>query len=84
MLRYDAAIAKIQKDYSNWEKALASGTMEDHAEAAKELSNVYGDLLNLDGSSLSDGFVTSTKNLKLLQEAAEGSEEAYNKLAELA
>ena len=84
MLRYDSAIAKIQKDYNKWQQALESGTMQDHVEAAAELSNVYGDLLNIDGSSLSDGFLTSIDNLKDLQDAANGSEEAYNRLVEAA
>lgn len=48
----------------------------------EELSDTYGDLLDVDGDSLSDSFKASTENLELMEEAMNGSEEAYEQLQE--
>ena len=48
------------------------------------MDKAYSDLLDLDYDSLSNDFLTNSENLKLLQEAANGSEEAYQSLQEAA
>ena len=58
--------------------------MEDHAQAAKELKDVYGDLLDIDGSNLSNAFATDPENLELLQRVMEGDIDAYDELADRA
>ena len=84
ILRYDSAIEDVQNNLENWKELLKSDNLQDQAQAIEELRNVYSDLLNMDGSSLSDNFLSSTENLKLLEEAAKGSEDAYNSLLEAA
>lgn len=48
----------------------------------EELGDTYGDLLDVDGDSLSDSFKASTENLELMKEAMNGNEEAYGQLQE--
>lgn len=84
ILRYDAALATIQQNYEDWLDILENGSMQQQAELADELANAYGDLLDLDGSSLSSDFLNSADNLRLFQEAANGSEQAYNQLLQAA
>lgn len=49
--------------------------------ALKETSDIMADFLNIDVGNLSADFVTDAENLDLLKQAAEGSEEALDKLA---
>jgi hypothetical protein len=48
------------------------------------MRNAYSDLLDIDMDSLSDDFIKNEENLELMKQAAEGSEEAYQKLQEAA
>ena len=80
ILRFDAAVESVTKSYKDWKRALTSKNLQDVSKATKELANTYGDLLDIDGSNLSKDFLTNTKNLDLMKQAAEGSEEAYNDL----
>lgn len=84
ILRYDKAVERISESYDNWNKALKSGNLQDQAEAVAELRNTYADMLDIDMDSLSDEFIQNTDNLALMKQAAEGSEEAYQKLQRLA
>ena len=84
LLRYDSAVEDVQANSKKWKKILKSGNLQDIASISKELRNSYEDLLDLSSDSLSDGFVTNIDNLELLEQAANGSEEAYNKLLEAA
>ena len=81
LLRYDSALEDIIDGYDEWKELLDSDNIQDNAKAVSELRNTYSDLLDLDPSSLSEGFLSSKENLDLLKEAANGSEEAYNSLA---
>lgn len=83
ILRFDNAIEDIVKNYDNWMDALKSDTMQDQAEIINDLRDAYADLLDLDGSSLSKEFLTSTENLDLMKAAIDGDIEAYNQLLEL-
>lgn len=80
ILRFDSAIESIKKNYSNWMKALNSDNIEDKAKAFSEMRNAYGDLLDIDGSQLSADFLSDTENLKLMKQAINGNEQAYDKL----
>lgn len=84
ILRYDAALATLQQNYDDWLDILENGSMQQQAELFDELANAYGDLLDMDGSQLSSDFVNNADNLRLFQEAANGSEEAYNQLLQAA
>lgn len=84
LMRYDKAVESVKDSSKDWEKALKSGNIQDQAEAINEMADAYGNLLDIDGSKLSNEFLTNAENLRLMKEAANGSEEAYNKLAEAA
>ena len=84
LLRYDKAVESVKENSEDWLKALKSGNLQDIGESMEDITNAYGNLLDIDASNLSDDFLTSTKNMELMQKAANGSEEAYNQLAEAA
>ena len=85
ILRYDSAIGQVQKSYSDWLQALTSGSIEDQVQATEDLENVYSDLLDLPFENvLSADFLQNVDNLNLLKQAANGSEQAYNQLAQAA
>ena len=84
MLRYDHALEEVADHYNDWEAALTSGSLQDQVEAGNQLQNVYADLLDLPFENLSPDFTQSIDNLHLLQQAANGSETAYNQLMQAA
>jgi len=45
-----------------------------------ELRDAYADLLDLDGSTLSNDFLTNTENLDLMRAAIDGDTDAYDEL----
>jgi len=49
-----------------------------------ELRDAYADLLDLDGDSLSEDFLSNTDNLELMRAAIDGDVDAYNELLQLA
>ena len=63
---------------------LNSKAAQDQVKAMNEMKDAYGDLLDIDGGSLSDQFLKNTENLELMKQATEGNEEAYNSLMETA
>lgn len=85
-LRYDRAVTSASKNMKNWEKALKTSAKTGHlaADSAEQMGEAYGDLLDIDGSSLSADFLKNTKNLGLMKKALEGNEEAYEELQEAA
>lgn len=80
ILRYDHAVESITESYEDWLDALEADDLQEQAKVGKELANVYGDMFNLDGSVLSDSFLTNVDNLRLLQDAANNVEGAYEEL----
>ena len=80
ILRFDDAIKDVKDNYKGWTEALKKGDIEGTAEAVEGLRDAYADMLDLDGSSLSEDFLTNAENLELMKQAANGSEEAYNAL----
>ena len=81
-LRFDAAAESVTENFEDWHDALKKGTKDIPrlTKTMKQLENTYGDMLNIDGSQLSEDFLSNAENLELMQEAANGSEEAYNAL----
>lgn len=82
--RYDKAVEDVTDNYDDWMDALESGNLEDQAEAFEGMEDAYGNLLDIDGSQLSDDFLGNVENLELMKEAINGSTEAYNELAQRA
>ena len=88
ILRFDNAIEDITENGEDWEKTLdkindQGGVVDaDDVENLEEMRDAYGDLLDIDGESLSDDFLKNSENLELMKQAANGSEEAYDKLQE--
>lgn len=82
--RYDKAVEDVTDNYDDWMDALESGNLEDQAEAFEGMEDAYGNLLDIDGSQLSDDFLGNVENLELMKEAINGNTEAYNELAQRA
>ena len=82
--RYDKAVEDVTDNYDDWMDALESGNLEDQAEAFGGMEDAYGNLLDIDGSQLSDDFLGNVENLELMKEAINGNTEAYNELAQRA
>ena len=59
---------------------LNSGSIQEQAEIIDDLRDAYADLLDLDGSSLSNDFLTNAENLDLMKAAIDGDIEAYDEL----
>jgi len=84
ILRFDNAIEDVVKNYENWMDVLNNGSIQEQAEIIDDLQDAYADLLDLDGSSLSNDFLTNTENLDLMKAAIDGDIDAYNELLEAA
>ena len=84
ILRFDSAIQDVTKNYDDWMAALSNDALQDAGQYVDDLREAYADLLDMDGDSLSREFLTNAENLKLMKQAAEGSESAYNQLMEAA
>ena len=82
--RFDKAVESVKDNYKEWNKALKSDNIQKINKATKEMDEAFSDMLDLDYGSLSKKFLTNAENLELMREAAEGSEEAYNKLRDIA
>lgn len=84
VLRFDNAIQDVTENYDDWLNILKTGSIQEVAEVTEDLADAYGDLLDMDNSSFSTGFLRDTDNLKLMKKAAEGSAEAYETLQQKA
>lgn len=82
--RYDKAVEDISDNYDDWMNALESGNLQDQVEVMDDMRDAYGNLLDIDGDSLSAGFLKNTENLDLMKQAIEGNEDAYNQLMDKA
>ena len=80
LLRYDKALESVQEHSEDWLHVLDNGTLQEQSEIIDDLAEAYGNMFDIDPSTLSKGFLTSADNLRLMQQAANGSEEAYNQL----
>ena len=84
ILRFDNAIQDVVDNYDTWLGALQSGSWQEQSQAITGLRDAYADLLDLDGQSLSNNFLTNVENLKLMKAAIDGNVEAYDQLMQLA
>ena len=84
LLRYDKAVQSVKESSEDWLDALESGNIQDIGDYMDDITAAYSNMFDIDASKLSDDFLTSTENMEDLQAAANGSEEAYNRLAEAA
>lgn len=83
MLRYNRAVSDLSSNYDDWKKVLSPTNTDlvKQTQVMNVLKDTYADFLDLDDSSaLSASFLKDAKNLELMKEAAEGSQEAYDKL----
>ena len=80
ILRFDDACQNVVKSYKNWTKALESGSIQDQVQAMSEMREAYADLLDLDGGSLSEDFLSNTDNLNDMKAAIDGDTQAYDRL----
>ena len=81
--RMNKGIDTLSDNFEDWTKKLKTATRGsmDYAEVATEVEGALKDLLGLsDNFELPEGFLDSKENLKLLEEAANGSQLAINKL----
>lgn len=87
-LRFNQGLEDGYDKMEDWNKALKSGDIASYSEALGEMSEVYGNILDIDGSELSDSFKTDAENLDLLNTIMNGTEEeaaaAYDELSALA
>ena len=65
-------------------EALDSDDLKKRSTAISEIDNAMEDLLGLDTGSLSTAFAADPSNLRLLQEAIDGTASAYDELYEKA
>lgn len=84
ILRFDKACESVKDSSEDWMKALKSGNIQDISEAMDEMADAYGNLMDIDGSLLSNDFLTNIDNLNLMEQAVNGNEDAYNQLMEAA
>lgn len=80
ILRFDDAIEDVVDNYEDWMDALNSGSIQEQAEIIDNLRDAYADLLDLDGSALSNDFLTDAENLDLMKAAINGDVDAYDEL----
>lgn len=85
-LRFDEAVNSTVDNLETWQKDLEVAAETGHlvTDTANEMAEAYGNLLDMDGSNLSESFLKSADNLQLMQEALNGSEEAYEQLQQAA
>ena len=58
------AIQDVIDNYDNWMDVLENGSIQDQVEIIDDLRDAYGDLLDIDGSSLSKSF--SLRSLSII------------------
>ena len=80
ILRFDNAIEDVVDNYEDWMDALNNGSIQEQAEIIDDLRDAYADLLDLDGSTLSNDFLTNAENLDLMKAAIDGDIDAYDEL----
>lgn len=80
LARYGRAVEDVEKNYKDWKKVLTDKDLNQMPKVMKELSKSYGDLLDLDGSMLSEQFLSDSENLDLMNQAINGVEGAYDEL----
>lgn len=85
-LRYNQAVEDASDNINDWktavQKAQSGGLLD--ADVLSELKEEYANLLDLDTDDISTAFASSSENLELLQQALQGSTDAFKQLQEAA
>ena len=87
ILRYDDAIETLDKNLEDWRDALNNTNefSKEHIDAVQDLQETYADFLDLsEDMDVSEEFAANADNLELMEDAANGVEGAYEKLAQAA
>ena len=84
LLRYDKGIEAVNESGEDWLEMLEEQNDMEIATNIDDIADAYGNVLDMDPSVFSEGFLKSAENMKLMQAAAEGSEDAYNELMQKA
>lgn len=87
ILRYDDAVQSLDDSLDDWKEALADTNKfsTKHIEAVRDLQETYADFLDLsEDMDVSEEFAANADNLKLMEDAANGVEGAYEELANAA
>ena len=81
-LRFDRAVENSRKNMKQWKQDLQIAAKTGHlaSESAEQMAEAYGDLLDIDGDLLPSSFLKNVDNLKLMEQALKGNEEAYQSL----
>ena len=81
-LRFDRAVENSRKNMKQWKQDLQIAAKTGHlaSESAEQMAEAYGDLLDIDGDLLPSSFLKDVDNLKLMEQALKGDEEAYQSL----
>lgn len=81
--RMNKGISQLAENWEDWSDTLqnADKTSQDYAEVVADLTETLGDLTGAaEDFEIPDGFLDSEENLRLIGEAAQGSQEAINQL----
>ena len=78
--RYNKAVESASENMEDWKDALNSKDISKSTKAISQLKDAYADMFDLSADDFSDQFVSSAENLALMEEALQGSEDAYNNL----
>lgn len=84
LLRYDKGIQAVNESGEDWLEMLEEQNDMEIATNIDDIADAYGNVLDMDPSVFSEGFLKSAENMELMQAAAEGSEDAYNELMQKA
>ena len=90
VLRFGEAVKSAESNMLKWQEAVEkvnnTGGFLDIS-TANQLAEAYGNMLDIDGSQLSNSFLSSAENLEKMKTALEGvgpeAEQAYNELRQL-
>lgn len=81
--RMNKGISQLAENWEDWSDTLQNTdkTSQDYAEVVADLTETLGDLTGAaDDFEIPEGFLDSEENLRLIGEAAQGSQEAINQL----
>ena len=81
--RMNKGISQLAENWEDWADTLQNTdkTSQDYAEVVADLTETLGDLTGAaDDFEIPEGFLDSEENLRLIGEAAQGSQEAINQL----
>lgn len=85
-MRLNKGVQALSESFEDWNEILQNSDegSQEYYEALSSLRTAMADLLGISEKSLRKAFLIDTKNLQLMQKAAEGSAEAIDELAFLA